>query len=320
MIGLQLPAILAGNKRNSFPGFPEPNDGDRYPMDERMSIPGMPAFLSAQAAPEPMPTQPAAPAGPQVLDSQPASNVGPPSLSPSFDAKGEYDAILKQIEPAKKKFGVWDALQIIGPALQAFGGDQAGANQSLEMLGNRRREQTQSIRNLALQALKWRQEEFARRQDANADASKPFTIGRDRVQVDPTTGKATTVFHGPADFESYAGVMGYEPGTPAYRKAAEDFVLRGNGPSAMGYDMELDDHRTGNRLKLDGNRQAGRVALERLQQSGRTSLKGTPTYRDLNPPPPRSGGPRGATATDAKGNTIYFRNGAWVDAAGRSVQ
>ena len=44
-----------------------------------------------------------------------------------------------------------------------------------------------------------------------------------------------------------------------YRTAAADYVLRGNGPTAYGYDVGLDDQRTANDIELEGSRQSGRV-------------------------------------------------------------
>lgn len=316
----QLPGILAGSKRmpDWLAGLPQPNDGERHPMDERTDLSGMPAYLSASTGPAPI-----APADldepqsglPEVVSSAPVGNSGPPSLSQTFDTKAEYDRVVAALQPAKRKINLWDVLGVVGPALQAFGGDTSGSNRSMGQFAERRREEQQTLRNLAMQALKWKQDEFARNQDLRADVSKPFTIGRDRVMVDPSTGKPNTLFHGPADYEDYAGKMGYQPGTDQYRRAAEDYVLRGNGPSAMGYDKELDDHRTGNRVKLDGTRQAGRVALERLQQGGRVQLRTTPTYRDTHPLPGRSGGGGLVTATNpATGEKMRLVNGQWVPA------
>jgi hypothetical protein len=139
----------------------------------------------------------------------------------------------------------------------------------------------------------------------------------------------------PNAWEAYAKAQGLRPGTADYNTALQDYILRSNGPTAFGYDTELDDHRTANDRRIEADRQAGRVGLERLRQQGRIGLEDarqgnrvttrqTPSYRDLHPRP--AGTPRGAsaprvpTATDDRGNTIYYRNGQWVDAQGRGVR
>lgn len=111
--------------------------------------------------------------------------------------------------------------------------------------------------------------------DWRLDASKPFTIGRDRVQFDPVTGQSSVVFNGPQDFELYAAELGLEPGTPEYFAAVEDFVLRSSGPSAHERDLELDDFRTENDAELEGLRQTNRERMEGLRQTNREKLEGT---------------------------------------------
>jgi hypothetical protein len=184
----------------------------------------------------------------------------------------------------------------------------------------------------------------------------PFTIGHNRLQFDPSTGKVATLYHGNADFQDYAAAQGFEPGTPEYTNAAQDFILRGNGRSAMEYDQQLDDTRTDNRVRLEGvqqddrmgleqSRQAGRTGLEGMRQRGRMGLEGArqgdriglegirqtnrmglhgaPTYRDTHGLPPRQGGGRGSmpSATGANGQKIHYDagQGKWIDQNGRPV-
>lgn len=104
----------------------------------------------------------------------------------------------------------------------------------------------------------------------------------------------------PTDGEQYAAAQGLEPGSMDYRTALQDYTLRGNGPTAFGFDRQLDDVRTQNDIRLEGTRQAGRLGLEGFRQQNRIGLEGTrqgnrmaarsaPTYRDLNPSAPRIG-------------------------------
>ena len=109
---------------------------------------------------------------------------------------------------------------------------------------------------------------------ADLSASAPFTIGRDRLAYNPASGETSSLYHGPADFESYASTMGFKPGTPEYRAAAQDFVLRGNGPTAYSNDTKLDDYRTGNRITVEGVRQGNRIGLEGVRQHDRIGLEG----------------------------------------------
>lgn len=151
------------------------------------------------------------------------------------------------------------------------------------------------------QSAAWAQEEARRAQDrqwqvedrdVRMNAPDYFMSGRDRIRYDPRTGTSTTVYDGAEDFETFAQAMGFEPGTAEYRTAAQDFVLRGNGPTAYGYDVAL-----------EGERQAGRERMEGVRQSNRMALRGSPTYRDLNPRAPalRGGGGRTGRAPTLAG-------------------
>lgn len=133
--------------------------------------------------------------------------------------------------------------------------------------------------------------------DWRLDASKPFTIGRDRVQFDPATGQSSVVYNGPQDFELYAAELGLEPGTPEYFAAVEDFILRSSGPSAHERDLEFDDYRTGNDAELEGLRQTNRERMEGLRQDNRETLEGTRQRNRLTvrtTPPARATGGGGA--------------------------
>lgn len=112
-----------------------------------------------------------------------------------------------------------------------------------------------------------------------ANAPDYFMSGSDRVRFDPATGKSTVVYDAPEAFQTYAQSMGYQPGTPEYQTAAQDYVLRGNGPTAYRYDSDLENDRQENRVELEGTRQRNRL-----------TLRGTPTYSDMHPRPRATGG------------------------------
>lgn len=97
--------------------------------------------------------------------------------------------------------------------------------------------------------------------------------GVDTVQVDPMGGKPPQpVYSGTTDAQQYARGLGLDPNTPDYNNAQQDYVLRGNGPTAYGYDVGLEN-----------TRQQNRIGLEGVRQGDRLQLRNTPTYSDTHP-------------------------------------
>lgn len=125
--------------------------------------------------------------------------------------------------------------------------------------------------NAAREAQQWRTRYDLQRRDKLSDderermAPRYFSGSSDQMSYDPATKQVTTIYDAPTDAETYARGMGFEPGTDDYRTAIQDYVLRGNGPTAYGYDVDL-----------EGVRQGNRTALENLRQGNRVSLKRTP--------------------------------------------
>lgn len=148
------------------------------------------------------------------------------------------------------------------------------------------------------------------------------TVNNRRVRIDPTTGQADVLYQAPQDFEDYAAALGAEPGTPEYMRLAQDYVLKGSGPTATDNYNLREEWRQDNRLDLEGVRQGNRAALLGQRQAGQRELKGVPTYRQANPAPRRSGGgskapsladiPEGATGRDANGVRYVKRGGKLV--------
>lgn len=140
----------------------------------------------------------------------------------------------------------------------------------------------------------------------------------------------------PPDWERYAQSQGLQPGTPEYRDAMRDYVLRGSGPTAHGYDVDMENYRQGNREDLEQRRQTNRLAvedrreqarrnrprktnvLERIREKiaagqplspgeqrvwdqasarGRPETRGLPAGRAAQPSPASSSAPSGAEAT-----------------------
>lgn len=154
------------------------------------------------------------------------------------------------------------------PALQQHR-EQEALRQRQEALWGRENTQRQEDH-------RWTVESEARK------AAQPqfFMAGDDRVRYDPTSGQATTIYDAPTAAEAYAAALGVKQGTPEYTSALRDFVLRGNGPTALA-----------GRVDLEGVRQNYRVGLEGVKQGNRASLRSTPTYAQAHP---RSGGMMGS--------------------------
>lgn len=98
----------------------------------------------------------------------------------------------------------------------------------------------------------------------------------------------------PQPFEIYASSFG-EPGSPEYRAALNDYVLRGWGGTAVQAKTGIEDHRQGNRIGLEDHRQGNRIELEgvryenrdrlqdqRLEQSDTNNRRSTGVSRDNN--------------------------------------
>jgi hypothetical protein len=128
-------------------------------------------------------------------------------------------------------------------------------------------------------------------EDRDLQLNKPeyFMSGRDRVQFDPRTGQSSVIYDGLEDHETYARQFG-EPGSPEYQAAAQDYILRGNGPTAYGFDADL-----------EGVRQGNRVDLETLRQRNRIGLRQTPTFAQSNPRPASGGSGRPSRAPTMAG-------------------
>jgi hypothetical protein len=253
--------------------------------------------LAPQQAPQAMAPQSMAQA-PAAMPQMGAGGV-PTASGRGFD----YDAALAALMPQKPKskgiFGSglkwYDIAGLLGDALTgASGGNgHAYADRMLSQRMEQDRRRFETMRSLT----EWKHRDYDRQNAADLQAAQPFTLGRSRYRFDPATGQTTTLQTAPMDFETYASSQGFEPGSPEYNAAAQDYILRGNGPTAVGLDASLDDYRTGNRMRLETQRAGNRSALEGQRQAGRSSLRSMPTYRDLHP---SAGGSRGSSIPTVK--------------------
>ena len=187
----------------------------------------------------------------------------------------DYAAILRGALGERPKMNTLQTIaSIAGPKLMSLSGDQAAAMQLAGQVGARGREWDDRAREADLTAAKWRREDDI----AERERNKPqFLSGAsDQVRYDPVSGKSTLVYDAPEDWQTYASGQGYEAGSEDYFKAAQDYVLRGNGPTAFQYDRDL-----------EMIREAKAKSLEAARQANREKLRGLPTYRDKHAPPAR---------------------------------
>jgi hypothetical protein len=142
----------------------------------------------------------------------------------------------------------------------------------------------------------WQRRYQMQRADRLADEERErmqpryFSGASDQVRYNPATGETETIYDAPEPYETYGNALGYEPGTPEYRTAIQDYVLRSYGPTAGGVRSDLEEQR------LDG-----RLTLEGVRQSNRAALRAMPTYRDRNPRPAAPRQPRAPTPTNVFG-------------------
>lgn len=131
------------------------------------------------------------------------------------------------------------------------------------------------------------------------------------------------IYQAPTRGQQYAKSLGFNEGTNSYSDAIRDQELGANGPTAFGNQQTMQNAREAQAIEMERLRQQGRIGMEGVRQGNRMDVRGTPTYRDQNPPARQSRGgtaSRAPTATGADGKTIYYRGGKWVDAQGRPVQ
>jgi hypothetical protein len=293
---VDLPPSMRAALRNTpgvrqDPNEPPPDMGDWTP-GERNPMTGQVNQASPRpevAGPDEQPSVPAVRPRPSGLFGQgPASQPLGHSLREPFD----YDSALRDMLP-KKRSDLEKIGAIAVPVLMALSGNPEGASDFTRQYGAKRLAQAKQKQDAIETVLGWKHQDWSRQNGADLDASAPFTIGRNRLQWNPATGHTEKLYEGSADFEDYADSMGLKPGTDAYFRAVEDYVLRSNGPSAFNRDVQLDDHRTGNRRSLEGMRQTNRLGLEDRRQGHRIEAKGAPTYRDTHAPPPSLAGSAG---------------------------
>ncbi len=209
------------------------------------------------------------------------------------------------------------ALAILGDGLAGAGGRQGFAVQNIV---NQQNEFANRQREAAARIAGWQHNAYERQHEADLRAANPYTIGRSRLAYDPITGETTELYRGPQDAEIYADNLGFERGSEEWNAAAEDFVLRGSGPSAHERDLEMDDHRTGNDRGLEAYRQSNRVSLENMRQSGRAAMEGTrqANRMTLRQTPSAGRSSRSAsarpTATGPNGQKVEWNGSAWVPA------
>lgn len=217
---------------------------------------------------------------------------------PPVNVRPDYGAMLAQSLGPRPTMSTGQKIAaIVGPMLMAASGNEAGAMQAVGMIGARGREWDERNREAQQTAVKWGREDALA--EAKRNEPRYFSGREDQVRFDPATGTATKVYDAPQDFEDYATARGFEPGSEDYFGAVEDYVLRGNGPTAFKYDADLQRLRQAGQVAQQAARLQGQMTLERQRQAGRLGLRSTPSYHDLHGGGGREAIPTAATPAEA---------------------
>lgn len=255
-----------------------PQTGNQFVTTPNGALPsGM--FGASIGAPAYAGTMPPAILGSNLVAPQTRDVLGNPSTGADV---GMLGAMAKPKKPGFNEPGGWaERLAAIGDILGRAGG--MGSNGAEAALIHNREARRNAIAAQAAQQEQYAHADALERMRLDGqtniaqmklDAPQYFTVGRDRLALDPTTGTTRTLFHGQSDAEDYAvNALGLKTGTPEYKRAVQDYVLRSAGPTA--YD---------NRTNLEGVRQG-----DRLQ------LRATPTYGNLHPRASGGGGGHAGT-------------------------
>ncbi|NQX95909.1 MAG: hypothetical protein HRT64_13515, partial [Erythrobacter sp.] len=154
----------------------------------------MPPELTGQAAQperEIVPFQ-----GATAMPEQPGGPT--PQQRQGFD----YDAAMKALAGDQRKPKWWQtALAILGDGIAMQNGNPAFAVATLQ---RREQDRMNRLNQAAATLAGWQYRDYARQDQANLQASRPFTIGRDRLQFNPATGQTNMLYDGQQDFEQYA--------------------------------------------------------------------------------------------------------------------
>jgi hypothetical protein len=99
-----------------------------------------------------------------------------------------------------------------------------------------------------------KQQEAAQLEQLRAKSYLPQQVGDSLIQLDPSGGYQT-LFRDPQPFEAYAASLGYQPGTPEYQDAVENYRLGAWSDPAVaaktaltGYRYDRSDAQLGRRL------------------------------------------------------------------------
>jgi len=240
------------------------------------------------------------------------NNVSPAALPPMVgsDKIGNHNAALPEDPNGKGKKGFdWRMLAgIVGDGLLGATGQAPIYAQNMWRLRQQQAEHQDRMAQMREQArLKLTEPEYR-------------SVNNRLVRFTPGTGESDVLYTAPQDFEDYAATLGAAPGTEAYDRLVQDYVLRGSGPTATDNYNLREEWRQDNRMELEDERQNNRIGLQDRRQAGQRALKSTPTYRQANPLPPRTGGraggsggvQEGRTATGPGGAKMIYRGGKWV--------
>ena len=224
------------------------------------------------------------------------------------------------------------------------GGVAAAINGYLAAMGNPAG--VEGLRNMHEMQMQ-RQKDAAQLAEEQAKLSSPRIeqVGDSLGYLDPSAGTFSPIFRDPQPFEAYATSLGYQPGTPEYLQAIEDYRAGTYGDAGVqgrlavqaprldvttrGQDLTHGDRQEGFDVRRRGQDLTHSDRVRGQDISRGNSVRSAETARGSYSYSHGGGSGRshgagagdGATAVGPDGHTIVLRNGQWVDAqTGHPVQ
>lgn len=298
-----------------------------------------------------MPAQPNGPSGAILMDAM----RPPPLPSPvtrqqsAGPAVGGIAASPAQVDqPVQSMPGLTPAAPrpsrgrlIAGILADAF----AGATGRPPMVAQMWEQQRAQADQRAYEDARWHRDRQAKREDDMRPRVEQ--VGDSLGTYDPASQTFEPIYTRPQPFETYARAQGFQPGTPEYAQAVEDYRLGGWSDPAVENRTGLEDVRSRSRNALEILRGANRQrdTETRMETSRENNIRSTGTSRDnsvrSNETRRTNAGQRDATtrrgqdlrsqlrgrrvggvpvrynepmARDAQGRPLVVRNGRWVPA------
>jgi hypothetical protein len=258
------------------PGMmPEPafaGAGFGPPLPMRMNDDGSPPFGQMQSQPMPVPMNGGA--GPGSLGDYSRTLFEPRPLNPAPVPSGPALDIPSNMFAAHIKPHFFDRegtgtkiLGVLGDVALSYSASMGDPGALAQLRQMREQQHADAEARLVASSCDERNEALEDAERAR-NAPRYFSGKEDQLSYDPHVRHVSTIYDAPEEYQTYASAMGYQPGTPEYRGALSDYVLRGYGPTAAGVRSDLQQERFAGQAGLEGIRQGNRVALRGMPTIG----------------------------------------------------